>query len=120
MSETETETETDTDPDTTTPGLQDLQHEIARLHERVDELEAQLDEPSRTNLPPGLDGRDMAVVETLGCGDRVDVDDLREKYVRHTDVRASSTLADRVRAVTETEYFSEVEWQVWEFEGVGR
>lgn len=100
-----------------------LAAEIDALRERIDRLEDELErlttdagdgtdasttEDPREWLDVPADHRDAAVVEMLTPGETYAIRDLRSAYSRETDIRASETLADRVRTLVDAAAFERV------------
>lgn len=118
MSGHTTPSDDSTDEPTT---LGDLADEVDQLRERLDQLEARLDAPSTTPETDATDGpsprdwldvpadhRDEAVVSALTPGETYSIPDLRDAYRRETDIRASSTLRERVKTLLQSSAFTRI------------
>jgi chromosome segregation ATPase len=93
-----------------------LERENAHLRERLDDLEARLDETttSASSLPAGAkDYRDRAVLKQLDAGDVVDAAQMHSLYDEHTDIRDSDTRLDRVKHLLESDAFERTGDRYW-------
>lgn len=114
--------------------LDQMHTELCRLEARNRQLHSRLQKLEAVNGLSGdevdlsdasvTDHRDKKVMKALVADDRelVTIDDLRELYRGHTDVRSDETLKDRIKTLTATEHF-ELENRglrstTWRFTGV--
>lgn len=96
--------------------------EFERLLQRVDELEARLEDEREADDSSGggsvlVDRRDAAVMDCLGHGTTINVNQLEALYRSKTDVRNSSTIKNRIRSLTERDEFEYLQPGTWRFVG---
>jgi hypothetical protein len=107
------------------PDELELQQRVEQLTERVEALEEKLEAATGTTSTPsfggpaGLDARDSAVVDALDAGDVLGLKTFRRLYRDRTDIRQSDTVAERVRNLTQTEFFEEAGHSRWRYVGGG-
>jgi|GEM_PF-1120068 len=135
MSETQ---RNDASTDTTNITAAEALETAQRALERVTEVEAQLDEAERELEAmqaqlPGIearvdaleeqdeqtvergDHRDQAVLDVLEPGEAVTVRRFRTLYRRHTDLKNSDTISERIRTFTSGPEFEPCGNRVWQY-----
>ena len=75
------------------------QEEFEALKERVAELESQFEDRTVTDTPPGLDQRDMTVIDYMRENGRRSGFQLVQLYKRLTDVTNKNTAKGRAKAL---------------------
>ncbi|WP_254611868.1 hypothetical protein [Haloterrigena gelatinilytica] len=108
--------------------------ELCRLEARNRQLNSRLSKLEAVNGLSGdeidlsdtsaTDHRDKKVMKALVADgrERVTIDDLRELYRGHTDIRSAETLKDRIKTLTATDHFELVNrglrTTTWRFTGL--
>lgn len=93
-----------------------LDARIDEQDDRIDELERQVESGAGGVASTG-GGRDQAVLDGLDAGEIVTVSGLKQRYRRHTDIRADRTLKSRVRSLTNRPEFEQVAHGTWRYTG---
>ncbi|NUC74969.1 hypothetical protein HTZ84_22145 [Haloterrigena sp. SYSU A558-1] len=114
--------------------LREMHTELCRLEARNRQLNSRLSKLEAVNGLSGdeidlsdtsaTDHRDKKVMKALVADgrERVTIDDLRELYRGHTDIRSAETLKDRIKTLTATDHFELVNrglrTTTWRFTGL--
>lgn len=94
--------------------IAELRQFVERAHDRIDELEAELEQRQSTDAG---DSRDAAVLRCLERGDSVSLRQLQQLYRAQTDIRSSSTLKERIKTLTKRDCFEQTGQQRWKYLG---
>jgi predicted nuclease with TOPRIM domain len=108
--------------------VNEVEAELEALRPRIDALEAEIDaledildtlEERDDRTPGGGDHRDEAVLAALEPDEAVTVDRFHTLYKRHTDLKRSDTIRDRVETLVTGPDFERCGSRVWAYRPEG-